>query len=97
MPNRESRVEAPVVRYAKKLGCLVYKLHESAAPDRLFITPDQKLFFIEFKQRGMKARPDQKYEHDRLRSRGLHVYVSDSVELGKDIIHHEMFGDALGD
>lgn len=74
------------------LGCLAYKLHERNAPDRLFITPDQRVFFIEFKRMGEKSRPEQLYEHERLRARGFHVYVVDNRETGVEVITDEVYG-----
>ena len=79
---------------AKAIGCLVYKIHERGAPDRLFITPDRRVFFIEFKRRGAKPRPEQLYEHERLRARGLRVYIVDNREQGLEVITGEIFGDA---
>ncbi len=76
------------------MGCLVYKCHERNAPDRLLVTPDLRVFFIEFKQRGKAPRPEQLHEHERLRARGLHVYVVDNREQGLEVITGEIFGDA---
>lgn len=77
---------------AVTLGCLAYKLHDRNAPDRLFITPDHRLFFIEFKQAGEKPRPEQAHEHERLRARGFHVYVVDDRETGVEVITDEVYG-----
>ena len=90
----ESSIERALVRVAKSLGCLAYKLHERGAPDRLFITPRNQMFFVEFKRPGVKPRAEQEYEHARLRARGLAVYVVDSREAGLEIIRRELFGDA---
>jgi hypothetical protein len=89
----ESSIESAVVREARALGCLVHKLHERNAPDRLFVTPDRRVFFIEFKRRGEKPRPEQLYEHERLRARGFRVYVIDSRKAGLEVIKHELYGE----
>lgn len=94
MKQLESSLESAIVRTARALGCLAYKLHERNAPDRLFLTPDRRVFFIEFKQRGKAPRPEQLHEHERLRARGLHVYVVDNRETGLEVITGEIFGDA---
>jgi hypothetical protein len=90
----ESSIERSLVAMARSLGCLTYKLHERGAPDRLFITPKNQAFFVEFKRPGAKPRPEQEYEHARLRARGLAVYVVDSRAAGLDIIRGELFGHA---
>lgn len=78
---------------ARAAGCLVYKIHERNAPDRLFITPDHRLFFVEFKRQGEKPRPEQDHEHERLRARGFHVHVIDNREDGLRVIEKEIYGD----
>jgi hypothetical protein len=89
----ESSLERGLVKTAETLGCIAYKLHDRNAPDRLFITPDQRLFFIEFKRMGAKPRPEQAHEHERLRARGFRVYVVDNRETGVEVITHEVYGD----
>ena len=47
----EKQIEAKVCDYAKERGLLVYKFtspNRMAVPDRMFIRPDGKVFFIEF-------------------------------------------------
>ncbi len=89
----ERSIEANFVRMAKALGCLVYKLHERNAPDRLVITPDNRPFFVELKRPRGKPRDEQRYEHERLRARDLHVYVVDSREAGIRVLSRELYGD----
>lgn len=90
MRRLESSLESALVKTARSMGCLAYKLHERNAPDRLFVTPDRRLFFIEFKRRGEKPRLEQEYEHSRLRARGFHVYVVDDRKEGLEIIEAEI-------
>jgi hypothetical protein len=89
---RESAIEAFFVRTARTLGCLVYKLHERGAPDRLLITPDNRAAFVELKRPGAKPRAEQEYEHERLRARGLEVYVVDSKSRALDALSTIMYG-----
>lgn len=89
---RESAIEAFFVRTAKTLGCLVYKLHERGAPDRLLITPDNRVAFVELKAPGRKPRAEQAHEHDRLRARGLPVYVVDNKAGALDALSTIMYG-----
>jgi hypothetical protein len=94
MTRLESSIERALVREARSLGCLAYKLHERGAPDRLFITPKNQAFFVAFKRPGARPRKEQEYEHARLRARGLIVYVVDSHERGSCVLRQELFGDA---
>jgi hypothetical protein len=41
---------------------------------------------------GEKSRPEQLYEHERLRARGFHVYVVDNRETGVEVITDEVYG-----
>ena len=69
----EKQIEEKVNTYAKEQGFLVYKFtspQRAAVPDRLYITPRGKVFFVEFKREGMKPIPAQQREHDRLRCGG---------------------------
>ena len=92
MTMLEKDIEKRVCDYAKEKGVLVYKFtspNRAAVPDRLFIIPFSGMFFIEFKQFGKKATPQQEREHQRLRQAGVTVYVIDDVEVGKAMIDHE--------
>ena len=85
----EKQIEAKVCDYAKSKGVLVYKFTSparAAVPDRLFIAPDGRMWFCEFKRKGKVPTPAQQREHDRLRMRGVVVYVIDTVEDGKEMV-----------
>lgn len=91
----EKQIEHAVCEYAKRQGILVYKFtspSRAAVPDRLFILPGGKTFFIEFKRTGEKATPQQQREHHRLTEWGVPVFVVDDVELGiariQQMVHH---------
>jgi hypothetical protein len=82
----EKDIEKKVCDYAKDKGFLVYKFtspQRAAVPDRMFITPDGRVSFIEFKRKGMKPTPAQEREHAKLRGHNASVYVVDDVEQGK--------------
>jgi hypothetical protein len=85
----EKQIEEKVNTYAKEQGFLVYKFtspQRAAVPDRLYITPRGKVFFVEFKREGMKPTPAQQREHERLRDQGVMVYVIDNVVMGKFMV-----------
>lgn len=85
----EKQIESKVCDYAKTKGLLVYKFtspSRAAVPDRLFVCPDGRTFFIEFKREGQKATPAQEREHQRLRGHKVNVFVVDNVTEGKFVI-----------
>ncbi len=86
----EKQIEAKVCDYAKNCGLLVYKFtspNRMAVPDRMFVRPDGKIFFIEFKREGQKPTPAQDREHERLRGHAVQVFVVDDVTTGIWVIN----------
>lgn len=85
----EKQIEAKVCDYAKSKGVLAYKFTSparSAVPDRLFIAPDGRVWFCEFKRAGQKPTEAQAREHTRLRAQKVNVFVIDDVETGKSMV-----------
>lgn len=85
----EKDIEKAVCAYAKTLGMLCYKFtspSRMSVPDRLFITKAGVVFFVEFKRRGSKPTPAQEVEINKIRTKGVSVYVVDNVEDGKKIL-----------
>ena len=85
----EKQIEAKVCDYAKSKGVLAYKFTSparAAVPDRLFIGPDGRMWFCEFKREGQVPTPAQEREHDRLRRHKVNVFVVDNVDSGKMVI-----------
>ena len=85
----EKDIEKKVCDYAKSKGALVYKFTSparAAVPDRLFIGPTGRVWFIEFKREGQKPTPAQEREHARLRGHNVSVFVIDDVEQGKAVV-----------
>jgi hypothetical protein len=85
----EKEIEKKVCDYAKEQGLLVYKFTSPSrmgVPDRLFITREGVVFFIEFKRAGQKPTPMQTREHERLVAQKVDVFVIDDVVKGKLVI-----------
>jgi hypothetical protein len=85
----EKQIEAKVCEYAKTKNVLVYKFTSparAAVPDRMFIRPDGRIWFVEFKREGAKPTEAQEREHHRLRQHKVNVFVIDNVEEGKTMI-----------
>lgn len=85
----EKDIEKRVCTIAKEMGMLVYKFtspSRMSVPDRLFITKAGVVFFIEFKRAGQKPTAAQEIEINKIRAKGVFVYVVDNVEEGKKIL-----------
>ena len=85
----EKQIEEKVGTYAKEQGYLVYKFtspQRAAVPDRLYINPRGKVFFVEFKREGQRPTPAQDREHERLREQGVRVFVIDNVPAGVKMV-----------
>ena len=86
---RERDIESKVRKYARDMGFLVYKFTDPTqvgVPDRIFISPQGRLFFVEFKAPGKKPRANQIAEFKRLQAHGQYVYIIDDLERGKRLI-----------
>lgn len=85
----ERDIEAAIVTFAKGKGCYVRKFtspSQRSVPDRIFITPTGRVFFMELKREGKKATPAQEVEIAKIRKTGVLVFVVDDVEKGKEIV-----------
>ena len=85
----EKEIEKKVCDYAKKKGFYVRKFTSPCAravPDRLFITPMGKVFFIEFKRTGEKPTLHQLREHRMLKEVNALVVVVDNIPRGLEVI-----------
>jgi hypothetical protein len=91
----EKQIEAKVCDYAKSKNVLAYKFTSparAAVPDRLFIAPDGRVWFCEFKREGQKPTGAQEREHQRLREQKVNVFVIDNVNEGKAMIDLMVMG-----
>ena len=85
----EKDIESKVCEYARAKGVLAYKFTSparAAVPDRMFIAPDGRVWFCEFKRGGQKPTPAQEREHAKLRTQKVNVFVIDNVIEGKTMI-----------
>jgi hypothetical protein len=85
----EKNIEAKVCGYARERGLLAYKFTSpahAAVPDRLFVLPNGRMFFCEFKRQGQKPTPPQEREHLRLRQHKVSVFVIDNVDAGLHMV-----------
>jgi hypothetical protein len=91
----EKQIEARVCEYARTKSVLAYKFTSparAAVPDRLFISPNGRMWFCEFKREGQKATVAQEREHTKLRQQKVNVFVIDNVTEGKMMIDLMVMG-----
>ena len=91
----EKDIESKVCEYARSKGVLAYKFTSparAAVPDRMFIAPDGRVWFCEFKRGGQKPTPAQEREHAKLRTQKVNVFVIDNVIEGKNMIDLMVMG-----
>jgi hypothetical protein len=91
----EKDIEAKCVQHAKSLGILIYKFtspSRRSVPDRLFVLPGGRVFWVEFKRGGHKPTAAQEVEIEKIRKQGGTVYVVDNVKSGNTIIGGEFYG-----
>lgn len=91
----EKEIEKRVCDYAKTKNVLVYKFTSparAAVPDRMFIRPDGRMWFCEFKRGGQKPTDAQEREHHRLRQHKVSVFVVDNVDDGKAMVDMMVMG-----
>jgi hypothetical protein len=91
----EREVENPVNNYAKRRGIVSRKMNGAGYrgwPDRLYITPKGRVFWIEFKAPGNWLSPVQEVVVEILLNNNAVIYFCDSVEYGKKIIDSELRG-----
>ena len=88
----ERDIESKVREFALKQGLLCYKFtspSKRSVPDRMFVNPGGRVWFIEFKRRGEKPTASQAVEIAKLQKQGVTVHVVDNVEDGKRIVVEE--------
>lgn len=85
----EKVIEKKVCDYAKSFGYITYKfnsMNRAAVPDRLFVKPDGKMYFIEFKRGGAKPTPAQIRELGKLLDQEVAAFVIDDIYEGELLV-----------
>jgi len=80
---QESKLERATCKAAEELGVISIKLRSASDngwPDRMFLIPGGKPFFIEFKAPGEKPDKLQLYRHKILRYLSYDIEVHDNKE-----------------
>jgi len=85
----EKSIEAAIGRYAVSKGCLWWKFtspNNASVPDRVVVTPNGVVAFMEIKRPPNKLTPAQMEKAKDLRERNALVDWTDNVEKGKRLI-----------
>lgn len=90
---KESEIENYLVQRVESLGGEVRKVKwigRRHAPDRVVMLPNRDgrppTVWVELKAPGVKPRPGQLREHERMRAAGQHVVVIDSLDGVDDLV-----------
>lgn len=89
----EKEIEKKIGAYAKSKGCLYYKFTSPAnraVPDRMIITPNGTVGFLEIKRAGCKPTLLQMRELTKLKGVGCNVGWCDNVLDGQMFIDRIM-------
>ena len=92
---KEKDIEAKITKKAKDLGFLVYKFSSPShrgVPDRIFISPEGGVFFIEFKSEKGKLTELQNKVITDIRLQGVEVFVVNNVKTGLEILDSKKGG-----
>lgn len=80
---KEAIIERRLKREVEKIHGLALKFTSpgwNGAPDRIVLLPGGRIFFVEMKAPGKKARPLQEKRLQQLRDLGFDAQVIDSIE-----------------
>jgi len=80
---RESTVEKLFIKACQQKGALCWKFSSpglSGVPDRIVLAPKGRVFFVELKRPGGRARRLQRYVHGLLERMGHEVLLIDDLE-----------------
>lgn len=91
----EKQIEDKVCKFGRSIGFECYKFNSmarAAVPDRMIISPEGIIIFIEFKREGCKPTPSQIRELTRLRNMKVPAFVIDNVPAGISLLNAMLVG-----
>ncbi|RKZ06733.1 VRR-NUC domain-containing protein [Candidatus Fermentibacteria bacterium] len=91
MSKIEAKIEAELVKRAKKRGYITYKLDQIPGqrnnPDQLIINNVRECIHVEVKRKDLKPRPAQTAQHNYLSNKGQWVSILDDEADIEDILN----------
>lgn len=91
---QEANIEKFLKKCVEDSGGLCLKFVSpsmAGVPDRIVLLPHGKIFFVELKAPGKKAKPHQERLHTVFKNLGATVYVADSKEKVREIMSNEIY------
>lgn len=85
----EKDIESWLNKRIEKMGGLAFKFvspGNPGVPDRIYILPDGKVWFVELKQQLGKVAGIQKWQRDRIISMGCNYRLIKGLEDAKDYV-----------
>lgn len=85
----ESEIEQKMKEAVKEQGGLFIKFVSPSTrgvPDRIVITPDGQIYFVELKKEGGRLSPMQRYMHSVFRRHGVEVYTLTGLQECLDFV-----------
>lgn len=89
----EKEIERRMVKTVRERGGLCYKFvspNNPGVPDRIIITPDGRVIFVELKTEVGRLANIQKWQLDEMRKRGADVRVAKGWEAVKALLEEVM-------
>lgn len=89
----EKEIERRMVQMVKKRGALCYKFvspNNPGVPDRIVITPDGRVIFVELKTEVGRLAKLQKRQIEEMRKRGADVRVIKGRQEVEDFVENEV-------
>lgn len=104
MAALETVVEGKYVSWVDEQGYDAIKINKLGWPDRLTILDFGYSFYIEFKRKGKRkhfgkrqGETYQSYIHKKLREKGTHVYLVETLEEAKKVFTYEVLNNTSKD
>lgn len=85
----EKQIESRMVREIKNRGGLCYKFvspNNPGVPDRIVITPDGRIIFVELKTEVGRLSKIQQWQREQLKKRGVDIRVIHGWDKVKEFI-----------
>lgn len=85
----ERDIERSIVIYSKMYDYITYKFtspSNRSVPDRIFISPEGVVLFVEFKRAGKTPTKLQAHTINKLTNSNCNVFVIDNINDGKTLI-----------
>lgn len=94
LSSSEKKLEKSICKYAETFGIINFKfvsISNRGVPDRIFMTPNGYVFFIEFKSINGKCTALQEFQIKKIKKQNVDVFVVNNEEKGIEVIKQVLF------